>query len=683
MRQGPGDPTVGMTRLAIAAAAVLIAQQTAGKATRDALFLLAHGVDGLPRVMMLAAVGARAVVPLLTRYMVLLGPRTIVPGLLTLSVLGFAGEYVLAGLAPKTAASLVFLHQSVVGSILISGFWSLLSEKFDVRTMRGIAPKIAAGATAGGLAGGLVAERLSTLLPPIAMLPVLAGFHAVAVVLVTPLRPAAREREALEEPSTAEVLRESPYLRHIGALLLLVTIAVGFIDFAFKEAAAQRFEGGDLLRFFALFYMISSAATLLVQAGVTRWWPSSLGPAYAVAAMPLALGLGALGILFVPGLVSRTLAVGLMRVMQSSVFRTGYETLYVPVSLSERRAAKTANDVWFDRLGDLAAGSAVHFVRSVPWLPASTVLVGLVLLASGAAAWLARKLGREYVQSLEHQVVDLAVGTSSDALASDRALATVYAGADFVGELAPAGASSLESERSATVNKDEAVVQRIRTLCSGQAAEIREVLARTLSAAEAAHAMDLLAREDLHRDVLSALERCGVAISGQLVDAMLDLRQPPRVRRRIPRVLATVVNERTLLGLAEGLRDPLFDVRIQCAHAMAKIHTQAEHLPIPTAHVLAALASVIAVLPVKVPGQEAVPPRVRVMDSVRATVSTPPHEDRRIEYVFVLLSLVLPTDAVHSAYTGLRGRDLKDRAIALEYLENVLPPGLRTLIERV
>jgi len=656
------EPTSRLVRRATIAAAFIIAQQTAGKATRDALFLLAHDVGDLPRIMIMAAVTCMAAVPLLTRYMLLFGPRATVPGLFVVSVGGFAIEYMLAGFAPKTAASLLFLHQSVLGAILVSGFWSLTNERFDVSTMRTAAPRIATGATAGGFAGGLLAERLSTVVTPITMLPVLAGIHLLGLVLVLSLRTEPRHDDTLHQPNTAEVLRESPYLRHIGLLLLTITIGTGVIDFAFKEAAAHRYEGGALLRFFAVFYTASSAATFVVQAFVSRFLPRSIGPARTVMSMPLTLGIGAIGILLAPGLVSRTLAIGLARVVQSSVFRFGYETLYTPVPVQERRAAKTANDVSFDRLGDLVAGLIVQGIRSVPAVSPTMALAAGVLAVAFAAGWLVRRLAREYLDSLELQVVDAALHAADGPWTGPAVLGTTY-GAEVQPDLPSAELGSTAAGSEAI----DPVIERIRALRGTDVTAIRQVLEGELGPAEAPHVIRLLGRGDLYHEVLASLRRIAPTIIGQLLDAMLDGSQSSRIRRRIPRALVDLDDERVFVGLSIGLRDFEFEVRRQCAHALVAIHERAPSLPIPHATVHAALEVESRTLSIRSPSR-----RASAVGSASGD-----GDEQRLDYVFALLSLLHPSDAMQSALVGLRSDDPKRHGAAVEYLENLLPPSLR------
>ena len=61
---------------------------------------------------------------------------------------------------PEVTAALVYLHIVAFGSVLLSGFWGLASERFDPRDARSSFAQITAFGTLGSLAGGLLAEQI-------------------------------------------------------------------------------------------------------------------------------------------------------------------------------------------------------------------------------------------------------------------------------------------------------------------------------------------------------------------------------------------------------------------------------------------------------------------------------------------------------------------------------------------
>ncbi|HEY0993916.1 MAG TPA: hypothetical protein VGD80_42965, partial [Kofleriaceae bacterium] len=209
-------------------ASTMIAQQVAGKATRDAIFLDSFGIAALPTMLIVAAVFSIAIIPLVGRALTALGPARLVPPLFAASAVLALGEWALVHSASRPAAVLVYLHIGSMGSVLISWFWSLINERFDPRTAKREIGRIAAGASLGGLIGGLVAARLARSLGPSDMLPVLAGLHLCTAGLSLGVRApdraapasAARARAARttagQSRSRARVVWRSRYLRDIA-----------------------------------------------------------------------------------------------------------------------------------------------------------------------------------------------------------------------------------------------------------------------------------------------------------------------------------------------------------------------------------------------------------------------------------------------------------------------------------
>ena len=80
---------------------------------------------------------------------------------------------------PRPAAVAIYLHISTSGAVLVSGFWSMINERFDVQTAKRHIGRIGTGATLGGILGGILAERTAAYLSADAILLVLAGLQLV------------------------------------------------------------------------------------------------------------------------------------------------------------------------------------------------------------------------------------------------------------------------------------------------------------------------------------------------------------------------------------------------------------------------------------------------------------------------------------------------------------------------
>src|SRR5262249_49509810 len=147
------------------------------------------------------------------------------------------------------------------------------------------------------------------------------------------------------------------------------------------------------------------------------------------------------------------------------------------------------------------------------------------------------------------------------------------------------------------------------------------------------------------------------------------------IRRRIPRALASYPSERTVDALLRGLGDARFEVRFHCGRALSNISTLDESLRVDPGRVLEA-----ALAEIRMAERLSEPPRMldSYQESADVTVEALwTSTDIRLEHVFRLLSLFLPREPLHVAFQALHTENAYLRGTALEYLDSVLPPGVR------
>ncbi len=398
-------------------ALLMIAGQVAGKATRDALFLTNFPVTALPTIMVGAAAASLGVVLLASRTMALHGPHRIIPLAFAASGLGLVGEWYLLSISPHLAAVLVYLHETVAGSILISGFWSIVNESFEPRAAKRCIAYFGCAGTAGGLAGCILAQWTASSFSIAAMLPILALMHFFCAWFVRGIRtiPSGSltdedQNAAIAEESRAfgfafRVLRQTSYARDLALLILLSAGTAVLVNYTFKVRAASIYQGEDLLRFFAGFYTIASLLTFLVQSTLSRFVLDRLGGARTVAVLPLAVGTSSvLGVLF-PGLASAAFVGGIESVTRNSLFRAGYETLYVPVSRRVKRSVKSIIDVGFDRLGSVAGAGSIQVFLLFGGAVSGNLILTAAVAVSICALMVAVRLRRGYIDALERRLV--------------------------------------------------------------------------------------------------------------------------------------------------------------------------------------------------------------------------------------------------------------------------------------
>ena len=399
----------------------IIAYQVAGKATRDALFLSSFAVTVLPSMVIGSATLSVLAVLLASRLLAARDPTKVIPEVLGLSGLLLLVEWGLVGYFRQGIAIAVYLHFSALGALLISGFWSIVSERFDPRSAKKQIGRIAAGGTVGGVLGGVLAERVGASLSVTAMLPLLAGIQFGCAWVLSAVQPVATLAPvsagagaspdgSVKPRSGLRLLSETPYLMNLVGLVLLTTVSEGLIDYVFKANAVAGYgRGEDLIRLFAAYYTGVALLTFLVQTTLSRRALETLGLAKTVGTLPAVVAAGGAGSLLFPGLASALLARGGEAVCRSSLYRSAYELLFTPIPAREKRATKALVDVGIVRLGDVLGAGVVQAALLLGPVRVNPLLLILTIGLALAAMVVARRLHAGYVHTLEKSLLSRAV----------------------------------------------------------------------------------------------------------------------------------------------------------------------------------------------------------------------------------------------------------------------------------
>ncbi len=656
----PGNPGSAATvRAAALGAGLLIAQQVAAKVVRDAFYLSQFPVTTLPLALGASAGLSFVAVAALSRTMARRPPARLLPPLLWGSAGLLVGEWGLSFVAPRAAAALLYLHVATFGATLVSAYWSLLNERFDPHAARRAMGTIGTGASLGGVLGGAGTWRVAGLVRVPTLLLGLAALLALCALAIRGLEGTGAAAEPSPPPAETKgqfrwrLFGQIPYLRSLAALIALCAFIEALLDYAFNAAAVTRFARGEaLVGFFAAFHTVSGLLALLVQAALVRSSLTRLGLAGTLATHPLGVAVLAGAVVAAPRMGTIVALRAAEAVLRHSPFRSAYELLYTPLPPSQKRPAKPLVDVGADRVGTLAGSAATALVLAVMGGHATQ---GLAVLAGGGAVLMlaiALRFHRAYVialvDSLRAGAVRLEEAEVVDA--TTRQTMETYSRAEpAASPRTPPAAPSLAPAGSP--EDADANVRRAADLRSGDIVRIRGALSQGLvEPALVAAALPLLRRDDLFGDVIPALRRAAPACTGQLLDALLDERVDPVIRRRIPRVLASVPTQRAADGLLAGLESERLDLRYRCAQALVRLSQRAV-VSIPAARVFAVAR--------------------REIEGMGARGGS------RLEHVFAILSLALEREPIEIALRALRGRDPTLRGTALEYLDHVLPPGIR------
>lgn len=664
-------------RAATLGAGLLVAQQVAGKALRDTLFLAEFGVEKLPHAMLASAVVSAALIATLARVARVRSPWHVASASLLASAGLFAAGWALYPVYPAASALLTYLHTSSLTAAAVSVFWVLVTQSFDPYLARGAVPRILIGATLGGALGGLATWQLTGLWAPPELLLLGSLLGLASWIFVGRIEQGRRSpADSAERPPPGAFQHELPYLRVIALLVVLSAVSQAILDYLLSAAALESFgRGPRLLSFFALFQTAVGLSSLLLQLAVSRALLERFGVARVLIVTPLVLLLGVLTPLLVAPLGAAIFLRGADGALGGSLQRSAYEVLFAPLPEAQRRVSKPLLDVGFDRLGTLLGGglvlgcSAAGAASATPilLLAAAALALARALLAPALEAGYRRaladnlrrgRLGLSGAGVLDRGTVGLLslslVGSEREALrqeverfrASQDQRSPLGAGCEL--SLAafnlPAGPELPGNELPGA--EDERV-NALNELRSGEPERIRAVLQqRRAEPALVSQVVSLLGDDEVARDAADWLSAQRPEPLGAYADGLLAEELEPAARRRVARLLGKSDSERAVQCLLGALATVPPSVRSGVAQALARL---AVRRPIA---------------------------RAPLLQAILQTAAQPAEHADDLEQIFALLAAAYPAEPVLPALRALqRGGEL--RGTALEWLDVLLPHELK------
>jgi AAA family ATP:ADP antiporter len=675
----PGLPNSSAARQAILVSLLMMAWQLSAKTTRDSLFLSVFPASALPPAVGAAAVCSILVALFSAKLVHRFGPYRLIPSVYLLGAALHVAEWMLLRTFPRPVAAFIYIHIMALGPVMLSGFWSLASERFDPREARRRFGQIAGAGTLGSLAGGLMAERVAALTSSVDLLILLAVLQLAGGLALFRFAPQHSAEKKHDVPSLPEILLGAPYLVALAAFVMLISMSAAGLDFLFRASALAQFgKGPSLSRFFAIFYTFTALATFAVQAGLSRIWLKRFGPGHTVALLPVAVTGASVVSLLVPGAAAIIFSRGLEVLLRGSLFRSGYELFYTPMPASERRSVKTVIDIGADRLGEGLAAASIQLLLVLPAETSFRFILAATATWAGVASWLASRLDRAYVAVLEkglaRQTITIAPEEVEDAVTRSIVLRSV--------SMIAGPEASQDGSDSLPIPAADIALRRLAELRSQDPLRARAAL----HAIDLRHPLlvpqviELLGLDETARAAHEVLSRAADNIAGQLADRLADPMENEKVRRRIPRVLAASKSPLAWGGLFRQLRDERFEIRQRCAKGLEKmLQKNPEFQPQPAAvfeivetELSTSRKSLAKAAAASAPSPQEDADAADLVDEVLRERGS-----QVMTHVATLLGLVLPQQSVRLAFRALYTEDAKLRGVALEYLDSVLPKGLR------
>lgn len=390
------------------------------KPVRDSLFLSGRGPDELPFVFILTTFAIIPVAGLYSRAGQALRLGPLINGVSLFLAGGIIALRLVVDSGAEWTLYLLYVCVSIYGILVTSQFWLLANALFSASQAKRVFTMLSVGAILGGIAGGeitgLLVEEVG--MHSLNLLWVCAALLTASLLLVNWIRyrydnevDRTSDEETEDGPrglaAAFTLLRGSTHLQFIVALIAVAVITTAFIDFQFKTVATRAYPSeDDLTSFLGRFYSRVSIVALIAQFVIAPRLMRVLGVGGALSILPLALAVGAAGMLIIPGLIAGVLLRGTDQSLRHSIDKTGRELLFVPVDLETKKRVKVFIDLFVDEGvhgigGALLIFFTVYLDLGVQEL--SVVVLALLVLWAGLAYGARQSYIEQFRQKLREQ----------------------------------------------------------------------------------------------------------------------------------------------------------------------------------------------------------------------------------------------------------------------------------------
>jgi len=563
-----------------------------------------------------------------------------------------------------------YVWVAICSVLLVTLFWLVANDLYRAREAKRLFGFIGSGGILGGIVGSSIAAVGAQIIGTAHLLLLSAGLLVGCWVVVQKLWTLAPER-VQEEPPTRRATRRDTFLSDVKGftglltqsryLLLLVAIVClnkivatlvyyqlnPFIETTFPDPDART-------TFIGMFFGGMNIAAFVIQFFCTSWVLRRLGLLVALLVLPVTVLTGATGLLFFPMF---WLAAGTELFdgsLNYSLQQTTKEVLYLPIDRSIRYKIKPFIDMVVFRFGKGAAavlGIVLLDVLHVSPYVLSYVTVPLLIAWLVVAVW----LHREYISTIRTMLQARAASRPAPAPSRTPAELSGETGETF---------GSLTDGRPSTRKLE--LVDRL-VAAHGTSSPLAQELVQDLT--------------DYETHAVSPAEFAGDP--RWLRAVITDSGNSMATRRQAIRFLARFADSRTVdylfaIVMLEG--DAV--LRQEAVRALVKLRLRGapiEQTPQTIQRLVSSevgeyqrIVQVEAVYRCHHPGEPiADDPAIGLFQALR---------EESVEQIFRFLMLLYRPEDIHLIYEQLRVPDPHVRTDAIELLDNLVDPSMRTIL---
>jgi AAA family ATP:ADP antiporter len=338
-------------------------------------------------------------------------------GFVALTIMGFYALFVGGQYSERWIAAAFYVWVSTFNMLIISVFWTFMSDLFSRTQAKRLFGFVAAGGSLGGIVGPAIATFLATQIGNHNLLLIAAAGFAVTALLVRSL---AREKHALRlagvevQPTTLDhrlqgnaldgfrLLLKSRYLLLVALFLLLMTWISTIMYFQLGDLITKAFSTAEArTRAYGMIDLAVNSTAVLLQLFGTGRLIARFGVTLGLMLNPVIMVVAFLGIMFSPVLLVLGGIQILRRVAEYAVAKPTREMLFTVVDQESRYKAKNVIDTVVYRFGDVSAAwvSAAILPFGVAGLAVFGAMTSVVWFA---IAWV---LGKRYDSVRSEEIV--------------------------------------------------------------------------------------------------------------------------------------------------------------------------------------------------------------------------------------------------------------------------------------
>lgn len=298
----------------------------------------------------------------------------------------------------------VFIMVDVYSTVMVGIFWTYANDVVTREEADRLYPIVGMGGIVGGIVGGGLVDTLVAVTGHVHLLMLCAvlglGCAAIVTVAERVLHPAPRRAHVESQEASASALEgfklvaHSPYLLLIAGIVLGYEFAAAMSDFVVSVIFERSFHSQDELAqmFGRLGWIVSATALTSQLVLVPLMLPHKRA---ALLVPPITMGLAIVGLAILPWVSMAILLSAADRGLNYSLQQVTKETLYVPLTDTERYKAKALIDMVVDRGSKALSALALMTVIA---LDGVSIAISLAVASTAIVVWTvcAHFLGRAY-----------------------------------------------------------------------------------------------------------------------------------------------------------------------------------------------------------------------------------------------------------------------------------------------